>query len=47
MLCISGFGTTKTTVSNEQEDHDHTIIDGVKYKIKPNRMYPDSYYYHP
>ena len=47
ILAVTGFGnTTKrlthgtTTLSQEQEDHDHTIVDGIKRKIKPKSLYP-------
>ena len=44
---IVGFGTSRrlthgtTTLSQEQEDHDHTVIDGIKYSIKPKPLNPD------
>ena len=47
MLAVTGFGTSKrlthgtTTFSQEQEDHDHTIIDGKKIRIKPHSLYPE------
>ena len=28
-------------MSQEAEDHDHVMIDGVKIAIKPNSLYPD------
>lgn len=30
-----------TTFSQEQEDHDHTIFEGKKIRIKPHSLYPE------
>lgn len=47
LVAVTGFGTSKrlthgtTTLSEQQEDYDHTIINGEKIKIRPKSLYPE------